>query len=61
MFFSALCILFLFIVIDSFIYSELEFTTTFSISVVGVVTYDNADTDKERIYNENRGKVGVYR
>ena len=60
MFFSALCVgLFLFTEIDLLapFYPESEFTTTLLISVVGVVTYDNADTQKEKIYKENRGKV----
>lgn len=78
MFFSALCVgLFLFTEIDLLVpyYPESEFTTAPLISVVGVVTYDNADTQKEKIYKENRppaasrrlegalrlGKVGVYR
>lgn len=49
MFFSALCvILFLFTVFDLFINpSVVTETTTLFTSVVGVVMYDNADTQKE--------------
>lgn len=29
--------------------------------IIAVVVYDNADTQKESIIKDNRGKVGVYR
>lgn len=61
MFSSVLCVVLFFnsLGLCLFFYPELEFTTT--LSTIGVVMYDNADTQKEKIYNENRGKVGVYR
>jgi hypothetical protein len=32
----------------------------FSISIVAVVSYTNADTQKELILNDNKSKAGVY-
>lgn len=43
-----------------FFYPESDYLTT-CLSIGVVVTYENADTQKENIYKENRGKVGVYR
>lgn len=36
-------------------------TSQKSSSTLGMITYENADTQKETIYNDNRGKTGVYR
>lgn len=44
-----------------YLLSHLYFSSKESSDVSSTVSYDNADTQKEIIYRDNRGKTGVYR
>jgi len=47
--------LFLICILEIFLEIEVN------LMIIAVVVYDNADTQKESIIKDNRGKVGIYR